>query len=138
LNLSKKTKQILLGVILLVVITVGIIGLKLSNNRNKDVQKAEKTATVNTDDKLFYYVEKKLYEEHNIHEKLTPYFVNYKGNTAKAIETENGMKLVNMKNMKNIADVPHEVIVNGTGYWIDEDSHFVTVDYNKEKKRRFW
>ncbi len=134
MNLSKKTKQILLGVVLLAVITVGIIGLKLSDNRNKDVQKAEKTAAVNTDDKPFYYVEKKLYEENSRPEKVAFYFVNYKGNTAKAIETENGMKLVNMKNMKNIADVPHEVIVNGTGYWIDEDSHFVTVDYNKEKK----
>ena len=134
MNLSKKTKQIILGVVLLAVITVGIIGLRLSDNRNKDVQKVEKTAAVNTDDKPFYYVEKKLYEENSRPEKVAFYFVNYKGNTAKAIETENGMKLVNMKNMKNIADVPHEVIVNSTGYWIDEDSNFVTVKYNKEKK----
>ena len=134
MNLSKKTKQIILGAVLLAVITAGIVALRLSGNRNKDVQKAEKTAAVNTDDKLFYYVERKLYEENSRPEKVALYFVNYKGNTAKAIETEDGMKLANMKNMKNVADVSHEVIANSTGYWIDEDSHFVTVDYNKEKK----
>ena len=134
MKLSRKTKQIILGVVLLGVITAGIAALRLSNNQDKNVQKAEKTAVVNTDDKPFYYVEKKLYEEHSIPEHLALYFVNYKGNTAKAIETEDGMKLANMKTMKNVADVPHEVIANSTGYWIDEDSNFVTVNYNKEKK----
>lgn len=123
-----------MGAVLLGVITVGIVALKLSGKQDKNLQKAEKTAAVNTDEKPFYYVERKLYEENSRPEKVALYFVNYKGNTAKAIETEDGMELANMKNMKNVADVPHEVIANSTGYWIDEDSNFVTVNYNKEKK----
>lgn len=135
MNLSKKTKQIILGAVLLAVITVGIIGLKLSNNRNKDVQKTGKIAAVNTDDKPFYYVEKKLYKEHNIYDRSAIHFVNYKGNVAKAVYgTEDSLpKLVNIENMKDITDIPDEVSMS-SGYWIDGDSNFVTVKYNKEKK----
>ena len=135
MNLSKKTKQVILGVVLLAVITVGIIALKVSNNRNKDVQKVEKTAAVNSNEKLFYYVEKKLYEEHNVFEDIACRFVNYKGNVAKAIYSIEGKptKLESMKNTSYITTIPDEVSMS-SGYWIDENSNFVTVKYNKEKK----
>ena len=124
-----------MGVVLLGVVTAGIAALRLSNNQDKDVQKAEKTAVVNTDDKPFYYVEKKLYEEHNIYGMFVTHFVNYKGNVAKAVyDTEDSLpKLVNIENMKDITNIPDKVSMS-TGYWIDEDSNFVTVNYNKEKK----
>ena len=152
MKFSKKTNQLILFALLILIITTGVfIFLSYKNDKLFDEDLSSDNSTidtaikgnstdvydVSTDKNNMYYAEKLLYELSNFG-SIGRCVLKYKDSVVKFIFDDNVIKLVDISNDKVINDfssIKDDELFSKDVYFIDDDINFFTAEYNSENNQ---